>query len=210
MAETLDVLLLESHPHAADEAAASLEAHGHRVQRCHDDPEYPFPCRGLTSADGCPLDGHIDVAVLAQRGRHAVPTDLQGGVRCAIRARVPVVETGAGTFDPFGPWVTSRIPISGDVVAACAAVVDRRFDDLRELIDGRIARLLAVAGIDPKAVTCTFDVTGTSLDVHLSLPGAVSHGIEQGLAVRVLDAVRADGRTFGRVDVHVHTGAADV
>lgn len=210
MSASLDVLVLESHPHASDDAAAVLESHGHRVHRCHDDPEQPFPCRGLTAPSACPFDDHVDVALVAQRGRHLAPTDLQDGVRCAIRARVPVVETGAGTFDPFGPWLTARIPISGDVVAACATAAERRFDSLRSLVTARTSSLLASAGIDPARVDCTVEETPGSLDVHLHLPSAVTRGVEQALAVRVLDAVRADGRTYGRVDVHVHTGGSDV
>jgi hypothetical protein len=130
MTQRLDVLMLESHSHAGDDAAAALQTAGHRVHRCHDDPEHPFPCRALTSLGGCPLNGHIDVAVLAQRGRDPLPTELETGVRCAIRAEVPVVETGAGAYDPFGPWVAARIPIGGDVVAACADVATSRFDVL--------------------------------------------------------------------------------
>ncbi len=210
MPETLDVLMLESHPHAGAEAIASLEAHGHRVHRCHDDPEQPFPCRGLADPAGCPLDGQIDVAVLAQRGRATVPTELEGGVRCAIRAHVPVIETTAGTFDPYGPWVTARLPIGGDVVSACTEVAEHRFDELGELIRSRIARLLTAAAIDPADVACSFEETATSLDVHLVLPTTVSLGLQQALAVRVLDAVRVDVRTYGRVDVHVRSGASDV
>ncbi len=210
MSQTLDVLLLESHPHASDEAAATLEAHGHRVHRCHDDPEHPFPCRGLSDPDRCPLDGPIDVALIAQRGRQTAPTDLQDGVRCAVRARVPLVETGAGTFDPFGPWLAARIPISADVVAACAEAAVHRFDGLGEQIRFRIAKLLKATAIDPAHVTCSFEEAMASLDVHLELPTSVGRGVEQSLAVRVLDAVRSDGRTYGRVDVHVHTGASDV
>lgn len=210
MPPTLDVLMLESHPHASAEATASLEAHGHRVQHCHDDPEQPFPCRALTDPDGCPLDGHIDVAVLVQRGRDTVPTELEGGVRCAIRAHVPVIETRAGAFDPFGPWMAARLPIGGDVAAACADVAEHRFDDLADLIRARVARLLTSAAVDPSEISCSFEETAMSLDVHLELPTAVARGVEQALAVRVLDAVRADGRTYGRVDVHVRTGASDV
>jgi hypothetical protein len=53
-------------------------------------------------------------------------------------------------------------------------------------------------------VQCRIEETGHRLDVHLDLPTAVTRGMEQALAVRVLDAVRSSGRTFGNVDVHVH------
>jgi hypothetical protein len=210
MPPTLDVLMLESHPHAGAEAVASLEADGHRVHRCHDDPEQPFPCRGLTTGDSCPLVGHIDVAVVVQRGRGTSPTDLQSGVRCAIRAGVPVIESGTGHFAPFGPWLTTRVPLGGDVVAACTDVAEHRFDGLQALIMDRIARLVAAAAMDPATVECSFEESPMALDVHLTLPSAASRGLEQALAVRVLDAVRTDPTTYGRVDVHVHTGEAHV
>src|SRR5688572_33288373 len=99
MRQPLDILMLESHVHAGDDITAALEAAGHRVVGCYDVPEHPFPCRGLTDPDGCPLDGHVDVAVLAQRGRDPWPTALASGVRCAIRSGVPLIERGAGVFD---------------------------------------------------------------------------------------------------------------
>jgi hypothetical protein len=207
MRQRLDVLMLESHAHAGDDAATALEDAGNRVVWCYDNAEEPFPCRGLAEPGGCPLDGHVDVAVLAQRGRDPWPTALESGVRCAIRAEVPVIESGTGAFDPYGTWISARIPINGDVVGACEAAVERRFDVLRELIDERIAKLLDVEEIDPASTTCWFDETATSLDVHLELPASVSKGIEEALAVRALDGVRARGRTYAHLDVHIHTPA---
>jgi len=205
MTQHLDILMLESHAHTGDEAAAALVAAGHRVLRCHDDPEEPFPCRGLTEPDGCPLDGHVDAAVVVQRGRDPWPTALESGVRCAIRADVPVIESGTGTFDPFGPWVSARVPVGGDIVAACTDTVTRRFEAIRELIGVRIEKLLDLEEIDPSETSCWFDEDDTSLDVHLELPKPVSRGTEEAFAVRVLDGIRARGRTYARLDVHVHT-----
>lgn len=205
MSTTFDVLVLESHPHAGDDAAAALEAGGHRVHRCQDDPDQPFPCRGMASPSGCPLDLHpVDVALVVQRGQGASPTDLEDGVRCAVRARVPVVESGTGVHDPFAPWLYERVAVGEDVVPAIQRAADRRFDPIRELVTGRIARLLATVAVDPSTVECTFETAGSALDVHLTIPAVVTHGMEQSLAVRVLDAVRASDRRFGRVDVHVH------
>ena len=130
MIRRLDILMFESHPHAGDDTTAALEADGHTVLHCYEDPERAFPCRGLKSLDGCPLDDHVDVGVLVQRGRNPLPTELEGGVRCAIRAGLPIVETGAGMFDPFGPWVSKRVRIGGDVAQACGDVVERPPDSL--------------------------------------------------------------------------------
>jgi hypothetical protein len=205
MPQRLDILMLESHAHAGDDTAAALEDAGHRVLRCHDDPEQPFPCRGLTDPDGCPLDGHVDVAVVAQRGRDPWPTALESGVRCAIRADVPVVESGTGVFDPYGRWVAARVPINGDIVAACSDTVRQQFDAVRGLIGSRIEKLLDLEEIDPSDTSCWFDETDASLDVHIELPKPVSRGMEEALAVRVLDGIRARGRTYARLDIHVHT-----
>ena len=44
----------------------------------------------------------------------------------------------------------------------------------------------------------------TRLRVHFDLPVAVAPAVKQALAVRVLDAVRRAGRTYGPVEVAVH------
>ena len=52
---------------------------------------------------------------------------------------------------------------------------------------------------------CRFHDNGQGLDVELVLPVAVSKRVKHALAVRVLDAVRHVGRTYGRVDVQITT-----
>jgi hypothetical protein len=208
MRQRLDILMLESHAHAGDDVTVALEAAGHRVVGCYDDPEVPFPCRGLIEPDGCPLDGHIDVAVLAQRGRDPWPTALESGVRCAIRAGLPVVESGTGAFDPYHHWVSARVPINGEIATACTDAVDRRFDLLREMIGVRIEKLLDAQEVDASSVISWFDEADAGLDVHLELPTTVSRGMEEAFAVRVLDAIHASGRTYARLDVHIHTPAS--
>lgn len=47
MATTLDVLVLESRPGAADRAATALTHAGHRTHRCYGPGERGFPCRGV-------------------------------------------------------------------------------------------------------------------------------------------------------------------
>ena len=58
----------------------------------------------------------------------------EDGVRCAIRAGVPIVEDGSDFYDPFDPWVARRVGPHDDLVAECVAAADRRFDELRHLI----------------------------------------------------------------------------
>jgi hypothetical protein len=204
MTEMLDVLVVESHPGVGAAAVKRLEAAGHRVHRCYDDRDRGFPCRGLATPSACPIEGHVDVALAMRTGFAPAPTHFEEGVPCAIRAGIPIVEHGSDARDPFSPWVSMHLVPGDDVVSACTEAVEQSFDPLRQLVASRIAKLLVAASIDPDEVSSRFDVTGSAVDVHLDLPTVVSRAIEQALAVRVLDAVRASGRTYSRVDVHVH------
>jgi hypothetical protein len=204
MTKTLSVLVLESNRHGAAPAVEALEAAGHTVHRCHDEDDRGFPCRGITQADGCPLDGTIDAALVVRPRITPRPTSLEDGLTCAIRAGVPIVEDGPDFLDPFSPWVTRRVRPGFGVVDACVEAADAGFDPMRGAIIDRIGAVAAGAGITASAVSCHIDRDGSSLAVHLDLPCAVNRGVEQALAVRVLDAVHSLGHTVGNVDVHVH------
>ena len=203
MHEPLDILVMESLPHTADDAIEALEAAGHRVHRCHDEGSTGFPCRGAVDRHACPLDRNLDVALLARRGVLPQMTPLEAGATCAIRADLPIVELGTDLLDPFAPWVTRRIANAAEAPAACADVATHSRDPLREAIRGRIAALLGAAGVDADAVECTIVGGPSSLEVHLDLPEAVGLRVEHALAVRVLDAVRSSGRTYGQIGVSV-------
>jgi len=209
MTERLDVLVVESSPHAATTATAALEAAGHRVHRCHDDDHRGFACRGMTDDGGCPVEQGIDVALLVRTRVNPRPTPFDDGIRCAIRSGLPVVEDGPEILDPFGPWVTVRLEPGGDVVEACEAAVTAGYEPLRDRIQARIAPLAGAVGFDATAVRTRIERIGSSLDVHLDLPVAVPRSASQALAVRVLDAVRSMGHTLGNVDVFVHDPTAD-
>jgi hypothetical protein len=210
MTTTLDVLVAESHPRVAAKAADALVAAGHRVHRCHDDPERAFPCRGLVESSTCPLVDHVDVALLVRGADGPWPTRLEDGVLCAIRTGIPVVEQGSEVVDPFTPWIARRLRPKDDLVQACEEVAGLGFESMRRQVFFRIAKLLNAVGIDQADVDCRFETDGSALQVHLDLPGDVARHYEQSLAVRVLDAVRASGRTFGQVDVQVHAPVAHV
>jgi hypothetical protein len=215
MDEPLDILVMEALPHSADDAVAALKGAGHRVHRCHDAGSTGFPCRGAVDRDACPLERDLDVALLARPGVRPQATPLEVGATCAIRADLPIVELGTDLLDPFAPWITRRIASAADAPSACADVAFHSRDPLRNAIRGRIAALLAASGVDAEAVTCTLDGSSSALEVHLDLPEPVGLRVEHALAVRVLDAVRSSGRTYGRIDVSVsptgdRTGAAAV
>ncbi|MFL6204426.1 MAG: hypothetical protein ACJ739_03675 [Acidimicrobiales bacterium] len=204
MTKTLDVLVVGSDPSATEEAERNLAQHGHRVHRCHEPGEDPFPCAGMVDPDACPLDQAIDVALLVRRGVHPRPTATEDGVRCAIRAGVPIVEDGSDFYDPFDPWVARRVGPHDDLIAACEAAADRRFDELRTLIRHRIVRLAAAAGTSANEVTSRIEPTGHDLQVDLYVTVPLDARMRQAMGVRVLDAVHASGRTYGQVDVNVH------
>lgn len=204
MTSPLDVLLIESHPGAGADDADRLEAAGHRVHRCYpaEDRGDKYLCTGVMTGS-CPLDDAIDVALLVRQRLATRPAASEGGVSCALRTGIPVVEDGPEIFDPFDPWLAGRV--AGDVAVACEAAASRALEPLRRGVAARIGRLLAAAGVDPDAVSCTFERHWPRLHVVLTGP-PVTPGLEQSLAVRVLDAVRAADRTYGQVDVSYKVG----
>jgi len=125
MTENMDVLVIESRRHYADQAVATLEAAGHRVLRCFDPGDEGFPCRGVTRPDECPIDRGVDVALVVRPRVAPQPTPLETGVSCALHAGVLLVEKGTASRDPFDPWLARRVGDEG-VVAACEAAVQRQ------------------------------------------------------------------------------------
>lgn len=206
MREPLDILVMQSQPQVDDGAIAALEAAGHRVHSCHDEDSAGFPCRGAVDRSACPVDLDLDVALLMRRGVRPQATPLEAGATCAIRADVPIVELGTDLLDPFAPWITRRIVSATEALEACEEVAVHNRDPLRQAIQEKIAALLGAAGIDPAAVDCTIQGGRASLEVHLELPDPVGLRLEHTLAVRVLDTVRASGRTYGQIDVSVSPG----
>jgi hypothetical protein len=201
MTTTLDVLVIGDH--ASEDAATTLQARGHRVHRCHDPGDPAFPCAGLADPGACPLDGAIDVALLVRRGVQPRPLAEEDGVRCAMRAGIPVVEDGTDVLDPYADWITERVSSHRDLVAGCQAAAGRRFDPLRSLVRDRIARLVGTVDVDPPDVVCRIDAVGPDLEIDLTVPAVLDKRLQQAIAVRVLDAVHASGRTYGQVDVNV-------
>jgi hypothetical protein len=205
MTRPLDVMIIESHRDAAASAVAALEAAGHHVHRCHDDDSHGFPCRGVIDPAGCPLARHVDVALLVRLRVAPRPTALEQGATCAIRANVPVVEDGPAALDPYQPWLAARV--DGDVVAACEAATDAALGELRREILRLAAPTLVAARLPATQALCRIEPETTRLRVHFDLPVAVAPAVKQALAVRVLDAVRRAGRTYGPVEVSVHAPA---
>jgi hypothetical protein len=86
---------------------------------------------------------------------------------------------------------------------ATAAPSDTSLAELGREIMRRAAPVLRGAGIDTYSTVCRLEPAPTRLNVRFEVPAAVAPATKQALAVRVLDAVRSAGRTFGAVDVSV-------
>lgn len=193
----LDVLLIESHAGAGHPEREALERAGHRVHRCHDGRSTGFPCVGLTDPERCPV-GRVDVALLVRRGVCPNPTNLEQGVRCVIRRRVPLVEEGTTVLDPFEPFLTSRV--RGGVAASVERASEQGLAPLRAAILDRVRRPLGSAGVPIDQIDLRLERRGTGLRVELTGPD-VPPTVRGAVGVRVLDAIRSDGRTWGHVDV---------
>ncbi len=206
MSTALDVLLLEASPGDGSADAALLEAAGHRVRHCLD-PDHPHPSRHpsglvpcLALTDGtCPLDDGIDVAVLVRRGVVPQPGPGESGIRCAVRAGVPVVEDGTDLLDPWSPWITGRTSTSG-VVEACEVAARGALTPALEELHRITEPLFDGTDVDPTAVSAGFEVDGDHLTVRLQGPPLADH-VLQAVSVRVVDAVRVLPRRFSTVDV---------
>ena len=107
------VLMLESHAGVANAAVTRMTEAGHTIVRC-DTADRRSPCRGLAAGGECPLDEHVDVAVLVQE---IGTCHVEHGAVCAARSRVPVVEIdGAG--------IAQRLPITSWTAVADIGLLD--------------------------------------------------------------------------------------
>jgi hypothetical protein len=154
------------------------------------------------------MDQRIDVALLVRPHVEPRPTPLEDGVICALRKGIPLVEDGPDLLDPYDPWVAERVATELDVVAACNRAAERSLEPLRTAILDRIGVLTRGLGLRADQIGCRVQPEGTALRVEVLLPVAVDRHLEQALAVRVLDAVRGGGKTYGEINVTVATSEA--
>lgn len=80
-------------------------------------------------------------------------------------------------------------------------------DDLERLrtsILRRVAGIVRTLGVEEHELSCELDGDAGDLLVIITGP-PLTVGVRQALGVRVLDAVHADGRTFGTVNIALRT-----
>lgn len=118
----MKILVMESDPHAADDAVAALRRAGHAVATCFEQGLGDGLCRAMLAGDRCPFDaGGVEVALVVRE--HAWPTSRprERGVVCALRADVPVVVAGVLALDPYERWEAASVEGGRAVVETCEA-----------------------------------------------------------------------------------------
>jgi hypothetical protein len=200
MPTPLNVMVLESHPGAADRASAALDDAGHAVHRCHDVTGRGFPCLGVSAPGECPLDGRIDVALVVRRGVTPRPTPTEDGVSCALRSGVPVVEHGTDVLDPFDGFVTARATREEDVVPACESAAQSSLDELASTITSSLQPFLVAYDVDPSTISVGLEPVDESLHIHIG-SGDLPAQVRGLLAVKAVDACRSATRDRKSVEV---------
>jgi hypothetical protein len=201
MTNPLHVLMVESEPGRGAAVAEMLTSAGHDVERCYPAQGEGFPCVGVIDPQACPIYHDVDVAVVVRNPSNTV-TANEAGVSCAIRAGLPLVEVSDDPDSPFRGWA-STVTDKWWAVDACEAAAFEGSAPLRREVGKRVDALLRRVGFDPASFHTTFVRQGDRLVVHVSGPTCDAR-VTQALSVRVLDGIRASGRTYGEVAVQVH------
>jgi hypothetical protein len=197
---SLNVMVLESEPDAANIAGQELRDAGHTVLSCHDAGHASFPCRGVTQPAGCPLSSHkVDVALVVRSGNRAQPTLGEDGARCALVHRVPLVVAGTPLFDPFDEFATRTLDRTYDVVETCeqaaAAPITELGDRATQVLNELVERL-------PDA---TAEVTRRAgrLDVHVRNGRDMTRHERAQVSVRIMMTLRELDPHSAGIDVMI-------
>jgi hypothetical protein len=201
MDTTLDVLVIESHPGAADRAVDELSGDGHVVHRCHES-DRAFPCVGLERDRRCPVEAHVDVALVVRRGVVPSPTPFEDGVPCALRAGIPVVEHGTDLHDPYVEHLSARVRTDESLSAACSRAVDEAMRPEAERVESALVPFLRANGLPDDAVEVVLEAHRDALRIHLAARGDQQIGslLTGQLSVKAVDVVRRMRRTWSTIE----------
>jgi hypothetical protein len=180
----MKLLLIESTPGNATAIESELVADGHEVLTCND--EHGGPCRGVDHHANCPMEQHIDMAIVT-RTPGAGHTLAEMGSVCATRHRVPLVEV-----DPAD--VADDMPS----VAVASALASRRVE----------AGFAAAIRQELGHVAAIVDVTREVDRIHITVQVPASEGAPTRLshiADRTRHAVREHDQFVRGIDVAVVT-----
>jgi len=142
------VLLLSSDDEPLTDVESALAAGGYEVRRCVERGTDAFPCAALKAGSTCPLDDElVDVALDVRVHPWPRPTPREEGVKCAVRARVPVAVVGRSAFNPFEDWASWSHEGIGDVVDACERAIHASLEVHRAAVAGAVVSLALVHGL---------------------------------------------------------------
>jgi hypothetical protein len=201
------VLVLEAEPGAADGAIAALEVGSHVVDRCHDVDHPGFPCKAIDALSDCPLSAApIDVVLTVRNEERWTTSELEDGVACAIRSRVPLVVAGATAGNPYQQWATAVVSAGEDVVGACRRAASAPLPHHSRVGSQRLREVLAHHACGA-ADSADVEVTRRSgrLHVLLVVPAGVPPQVMEAAATHVLAAMHAIDPSARGKDVSVRT-----
>jgi len=124
-AERVRVLVVGTHDWAIEQAAASIEAAGGTVLRCHEPGQPAFPCNALIEGRTCPLDAGFDVVATARARPLGAIAPSEFGVICALHHGMPLVVAGVAPERPLGPWAAEQVGQGDDLASACVRVAHK-------------------------------------------------------------------------------------
>jgi hypothetical protein len=202
---TLNVLVVENEPSAADAAVRELRGAGHVVLSCHEPGDAAFPCRGVVDPARCPLRAQtVDVALLVRSGVRAQPAAREDGARCALVHRVPLVVAGDPVLDPYDEYATRTLGRTHDVVDACELAATAPI----EVLGRRATEVLAEVCDRPVSPAPQAVVTrrAGNLRVAVSQAGAMTKDERSRAAVRVAMALRELDPFAAGIDVGLEPG----
>jgi hypothetical protein len=177
-----------------------LVAEGHGVVRCGFDAG--DGCAGMPGRAGCPLDVEpVDVAVDVRGPLGGTATEMEDGVRCAVRRGVPVTVVGPVDGASFEPWVTDVVGDDEALVPAIERAARRRWETLA-LPAGDAARH-AMRDHASGGATVSLERDGHRLRAVVTTEGEVDEHIRQAIAVRVAGALRPRVPWATAIDVAV-------
>lgn len=182
----MKLLIIESTTGNANELRARLRAEGHDVVHCADDQG--GPCRGTRRQADCPLQEHVDLAILT-REPESPHTLAEMGSVCANRHRVPlVVVDPAQTTDEMPSVTVAAANASRAIESEYAAAVRRELSPLPTVVD--VHRLRG------------------GVRVNLQIPSASDAAAVSAAADRARYAVRTHDPFVPRIDVAVQPNLA--
>jgi hypothetical protein len=119
-----------THDWAIEQAAATIEAAGCSVLRCHEPGQPPFPCNALIEGRTCPLDAGFDVVASVRARPLGSLVQSEFGVICALHHGMPLVTAGVAPERPLGPWAVEQVEQGGDLASACERAARRAASEL--------------------------------------------------------------------------------